>query len=106
MAGNGGAACGDGFWHFAQSEFNSVRTISLSDKLTQLLRREKARKENMRTYHGEHYATYCANNPLYIEGGSAANPAPVNPVHSGGGSNTVNFVCVRDNGTYVTSRTM
>lgn len=63
VAGNGGAACGDGFWYFSQPKFNSVRTISLSDKLTELLRREKVRQENMRTYYGEHYATYCANNP-------------------------------------------
>lgn len=106
IAGNGGAECGDGFWYFASPKFDSMRVITLSDKLTELLKREKDRQAAMREYYGEHYMVYSAESPLYFDGRKPVNPRPVNRIKPGAGQNSVNLVCVRDNGTYVTSRTM
>ena len=106
IAGNGGASCGDGFWYFANPKYDSVRVISISDKLAELLKREKARQTAMREYYGEHYMVYSADSPLFFDGRKPVNPRPVNRIRSGAGQYSVNFVCVRDNGTYITSRTM
>lgn len=106
LAANGSAACGSGYWYFEYPKYGSLRTITLSDKLTELLRREKARQAHMREYYGEHYIQYTAEHPLSYDGRAAVNAPPVNPVHEGGGGFPVNFICVRNNGTYITSRTM
>jgi len=60
----------------------------------------------MREYYGEYYTQYTAEHPLTYDGRKAVNTPPVNPVRVGGGRYPVNFVCVRGNGTYITSRTM
>ena len=106
LAANGSAACGSGYWYFEYPKYGSLRTITLSDKLTELLRREKARQAHMREYYGEHYIQYTAEHPLSYDGRAAVNAPPVNPVRAGGGGYPVNFICVRNNGTYITSRTM
>ena len=106
LAANGSAACGDGYWYFEYPKYDSLRKITLSDKLTELLRREKSRQAAMREYYGEYYTQYTAEHPLSYDGRKAVNTPPVNPVRVGSGRYPVNFVCVRDNGTYITSRTM
>ena len=78
----------------------------MSDKLTELLRREKARQTAMRQYYGEHYMVYHVDNPLYFDGRKPTTSIPINPIREGGGGYPVNFVCVRDNGTYVAERTL
>lgn len=106
LSANGSDACGDGYWYFEHPKYNSFRTISLSDNLTALLRREKARQASMREYYGEYYKQYCADYPLNFDGRAAAATPPINPVHMGSGKYPVSFVCVRNNGTYITSRSM
>ena len=106
LASNGSAECGNGYWYFSSPKYDSVRKITMSDKLTELLRREKARQAAMREYYGEHYTVYHADNPLYFDGRKPAAPLPVNAIREGGGGYPVHFVCVRDNGSYVAERTL
>ncbi len=106
LAANGTADAGNGFWYFANPKFDSIRTISISDKLAALLRREKSRQAMMQEYYGEHYTTYYADSELLYDGRKVANPIPVNIIREGGGNYPVHFICIRDDGTYISSRTM
>lgn len=106
LSSNGTASAGNGFWYFANPKYNSIRTISISDKLTELLRRAKKRQAVMREYYGEQFTTYSAEYELFFDGRKVPNPIPINAIHQGGGGCPVNFICIRDNGTYITSRTM
>lgn len=60
----------------------------------------------MKNYYGEHYTMYYTEKPLSFDGRKSPNTLPVNPIRSGSGQYPVNFICVRDNRTYITSRTM
>ncbi len=106
LAANGKADAGNGFWYFANPKFDSIRTVTVSDKLTEVLQREKKRQMQMREYYGEHYITYYSEYELFHDGRKVTNPIPVNAIREGGGNYPVNIVCVRDNGTYISSRTM
>lgn len=104
LAANGGSECGNGYWYFANPKFDSVRTLTISDSLTNLLKREKERQNTMRSYYAEHYTVYHAERPPRFDGKISVSPN--NPIHAGEGAYPVHFVCVRDNGTYISSRTM
>lgn len=100
---NGKADCGAGHWYFTTPKYKSYRTIKISDSLTELLRRERERQIENRGRYGEYYYTYFAKYPLSFNCKSTSGDIK-NPVSETAGS-LVNFVCVRENGSYTTSRT-
>lgn len=102
---NGKADCGQGYWYFSNPKYNSFRTIDLSDDLCELLKREKARQKKMQEYYGEYYIKYYSNRPLEFRGKDNSGECPPNPITKEGGY-TVNFLCVRESGEYISSRTM
>ncbi len=40
---NGTSECGDGYWYFSEPKYKSYRMIEISDKLTELLIKEKGK---------------------------------------------------------------
>lgn len=106
MMNNGTAESGEGFWYFTNPKYNSFRKIDLSDDIVRLLREEKRRQEAMKVYYGEHYNSYSATYPLAFGGvNNPANSVP-NPIEKKASGNTINFLCVRKDGTYISLRTM
>lgn len=70
-----------------------------------LLRREKEHQEAMKIYYRDYYAQYYFEYPITFWGKANQNTVAINPINTESG-NPVNFVCVRGNGTYISSRTM
>ena len=103
---NGKAECGKGYWYFTNPKYDSVRVIEISDSMTDLLRREKERQGAMRAYYGENYSTYYTIRPINIGGATPTSNVFENPINSDGIGSLINLVCVRNDGTYITSRTM
>lgn len=103
LVSNGTADCGNGYWYFTAPKCNSFRVVSISENLTELLKREQERQRQMKEYYGELYTHYYAQYPLNA---GAAQTAPINPIGNEATDNPVNFVCVRACGSYISSRTM
>lgn len=103
---NGSKLCGNGYWYFSNPKYNSFRTIYLTEHLAELLKREHERQLEMEDTYGEYYTHYYSKYKLHFS--SRANPAESinNPVSSEKSCFKVNFLCVRDNGTYYSSRSM
>ena len=102
---NGKAEHGSGYWYFTNPKYNSFRVIDISSGLTELLRREKKRQQAMRKYYGSMYASYYSEYPLAFNGKLNDKNSISNPINSNGGS-PINFVLTRENGTYISSRTI
>ena len=102
---NGSSDCGNGYWYFTNPKYSSFRTVKISDNLTELLRREKERQEAMKAYYRGYYAQYYSEHPITVGGKANQNTVAINPINAESG-NPINFVCVRGNGTYISSRTM
>lgn len=103
LVSNGTADSGNGYWYFTAPKCNSFRVVSIGDSLTELLKRERDRQNQMKTYYGEHYTNYYAQYPLLAV---QTQTAPINPIGQTETNNPVNFVCVRACGSYISSRTM
>ena len=100
---NGTADSGDGYWYFTAPKCNSYRIVSISENLTELLKREQERQKKNKEVYKEYYTYYYAQYPL----NDGTTPAtPINPIGDEITGNPVNFVCVRANGSYISSRTM
>ena len=103
---NGSTESGDGYWYFTNPKYNSFRVIDLSDDLVRLLRNEKIRQETMKNYYGENYNSYYATYPLAFDGVNNPTNAVPNPIYNTPNGNTINFLCVRQDGSYISLRTM
>ena len=101
---NGHKESGDGYWFFTNPKYNSFRKIDISDSLVALLKREYKRQEAMKIYYGDYYTKHYADTPLTFDGSSNADVNKISTDYTQG--NLVNFVCVRNNGTYISSRTL
>lgn len=100
---NGSSDSGSGYWYFSNPKCNSFRVVEMSDSLTELLKREQERQNTMRNYYGEYYKRYYAHYPISFAG---TQTVPINPICQELTDNTVNFVCVRECGSYISSRTI
>lgn len=103
---NGQSECGNGYWYFSNPKYNSFRTIDLTDSLTELLKREYERQQNMKKAYSDCYTmNYSKYKLRYL--GKANSPENIdNPVNTIESDYQINFVCVRNDGTYISSRTM
>ncbi len=105
LSANGKRDCGGGYWYFTNPKYNSFRAIDISDNLIELLKREYERQQAMKAYYSDMYTCYYAGYPLAFNGIQNAELSITNPINSKGGS-LINFIFVRENGTYISSRTM
>ena len=81
-----------GCWYFSGPKCNSYRTVDLDDELLSILSIEKERQEAAKVYFKERYARYFVDDYRHIN--SLGFGAPID------------FVCVREDGTYINLRTM
>ena len=81
-----------GCWYFSSTKHKSDRVIEMDDELFGLLSVEKQKQENARTYFGDRYTLYYTTERREI----TSNPT----------ANEIRFVFVREDGSYITPRTM
>lgn len=89
-----------GYWYFSTPKYDSFRTIDLDDTITDLLRKEKAKQEKALAYYEAEYTRYYVVEPL-----EELNTLH-NPISTEATENEIYFVCRRENGEYITPRTM
>ena len=81
-----------GCWYFSSTKFKSDRVIEMDDELFNLLSAEKQKQDNARAYFGERYTRYYTTERREITNNPTANE--------------IRFVLVREDGSYITPRTM
>lgn len=103
---NGSSECGNGYWYFCPPKYNSYRTIELSDSLIELLMRKKERQKKAKTYYAEYYTKYYSEESLIFTGQEPENPISVNRISNDDKGFPIHLVCSREDGTFITPRTM
>ena len=89
---NGKKSEDSGYWYFSNPKYNSFRTIELDEELLEILRQEKEQQEAAKMYFKERYAQYFVDEHRRI-----------NTSNNGA---QISFICAREDGTYITSRTL
>ena len=96
---NGTSECGDGYWYFSEPKYKSYRMIEISDKLTELLIKERAKQLRAKEYYALFYTNYDVDKPLTFDGKEPEFPVSVNRINKDNGGSPIHLVCVRENGT-------
>ena len=81
-----------GCWYYSSTKYKSDRVIEMDDELLCLLSAEKTKQDNARAYFGDRFAHYYETEHREI----TQEPT----------EKEVYFVCVREDGSYITPRTM
>ena len=89
---NGKKSDNCGYLYFSNPKYNSFRTIDLDDELLDILRQEKEQQEAAKAYFRERYTQCFADEHKRI--------------NTTGNGKPINLICVRENGTYITPRTL
>lgn len=89
---NGKATVNSGCWYFSSPKYNSCRVLELDDELYNLLVDEKTKQDKARAYFGDRYEKCYETVKREVSDKTTAKE--------------IRFICVRENGSYVTSRTM
>ncbi|MBE7019133.1 MAG: site-specific integrase [Ruminococcaceae bacterium] len=89
---NGKAVGNSGCWYFTSTKYKSDRVIEIDDELFTLLSAEKEKQEKAASYFADRYTHYYQTERKEIT------TAPTDK--------EIHFVCVREDGTYITPRTM
>lgn len=122
-AANGSADSGDGYWYFSEPKCKSYRTIELEDDLVELLRREKHYQHYGKARYGASWHSSFVDRSLTFGGTAPAHDQKANRIYltkpenprstniaaqqfRAEGKMEIDFVCVRENGEYISSRTM
>lgn len=82
------------YWYFSTPKYDSYRTIQIDDDLVKILKKEKETQERKAKAYLD--TEYTFN---YEEKGTRI-------INSDGKGEKINFVCIRENGTYINPRTM
>ncbi len=81
-----------GCWYFSSTKYKSDRVLEMDEELYNLLSAEKIKQDNARAYFGDRFARYYENEHREIIQEPTAKE--------------VNFICIREDGSYITPRTM
>ena len=81
-----------GCWYYSSTKYKSDRVLELDEELYHLLSAEKQKQDNARAYFGDRFARY------YETGRREITQDPT--------EKEIRFVCIREDGTYITPRTM
>ena len=96
----------NGYWYFSEPKYKSYRIIDIDDELIEIFQKEKQKQERTEEYYAEYYNKYYADEKLYYNG----NPpqfiiTPMNKITTNITENETDFVCRREDGSYITPRT-
>ena len=99
-----GTSESDGYWYFSEPKYGSYRTIEIDDILYNVLLKEYNKQEKAKDYYAEYYNRYYADSRIIYK--KEPNVPPVNKISQNVSNNEINFVCRREDGSYVSPRTM
>lgn len=98
-----GTSKSNGCWYFSSPKYNSYRTIDIDDVLIAALKKEYNKQIRAREYYAEYYNQYYCNYKMVYS--KTDNILPENKISQDKSVNIVNFVCRREDGSYVSPRT-
>lgn len=103
---NGSSEAGKGYWYFSAPKYNSYRVIEIGDELTEILKNEKDRQDRSKAYYSQRYQNYFVPFELSFNGKIPFFQISVNRLEQGTLENQIHLICVREDGSYITPRTM
>ena len=99
-----GTSKSDGYWYFSEPKYNSYRTIEIDDILLNILQKEYRKQLKAKDYYEENYEQYYCEDRLTFS--KSDYHSPINKISQNVSDNIINFVCRRENGSYISPRTM
>lgn len=101
-----GTSESNGYWYFSEPKYKSYRIIDVDDTLIEVLQKEYNKQNRAKEYYMEYYKQYYSIEKLYCNG---VVPdfiiTPMNKIVTDVTENQINFVCRREDGSYVSPRT-
>lgn len=98
-----GTSKSNGFWYFTAPKYDSYRTIEIDDTLLEVLQKERKKQLKAKDYYEEYYNRYFAKNPIVYARTKGA--MPMNKISQTKSPYEIDFVCRREDGSYVNTRT-
>lgn len=103
---NGSSQAGNGYWYFAEPKYGSYRVIDLDNTILSLLKRVKEKQLKYEEIYAEFYERYYSQYPLYYGGAASSSIQPLSIISKIPTPYEIKFVCIKENGKYVTLRDM
>lgn len=98
-----GTSISNGYWYFAEPKYRSYRTIDVDDILLKALKREHQKQLKAKDYYDEYYNQYYCDNEMIFK--KSDDVLPINRISQEETTNKVDFICRREDGSYVSPRT-
>lgn len=98
-----GTSISNGYWYFAEPKYRSYRTIDVDDILLEALKREHQKQLKAKEYYDEYYNQYYCDNEMIFK--KLDDVLPINRISQEETTNKVDFICRREDGSYVSPRT-
>jgi integrase len=105
MKSNGSNEAGNGYWYFSEPKYGSYRIIDIDDEIIELLKKEKAKQEKAEAYYEDLYQRYYVDIAMK-QGGVKPLTMQLEAQISNDGEFEVKFINRRENGSYITPRTL
>lgn len=101
-----GTSKSGGYWYFNSPKFDSYRIIDIDDTLFNALKKEKERQEYAQKFYAENYTYYYAQSKIITGGIKPEELVPAqNKISTEKTDFRINFVCRRENGTFISPGT-
>lgn len=98
-----GTSESNGYWYFSSPKYNSYRTIDIDDMLSDALKKEYNKQIRAREYYAEYYNQYYCNYKMVYS--KTDDILPENQISQDKSANVVDFICRREDGSYISPRT-
>lgn len=99
-----GTSQSNGYWYFSEPKYNSGRTIEIDDILLNILHKEYRKQLKAKDYYEENYEQYYCEDKLTFT--KSDYHTPINKISQNVSANIIDFICRRENGSYISPRTM
>ena len=99
-----GTSQSNGYWYFSEPKYNSGRTIEIDDILLNILHKEYRKQIKAKDYYEENYEQYYCEDKLTFT--KSDYHTPINKISQNVSANIIDFICRRENGSYISPRTM
>lgn len=98
-----GTSESNGYWYFSSPKYNSYRTIEIDDILIETLQKEYNKQQKAKDYYEDYYNNYYSENTMIFK--KTDEILPMNKISQNKSANIVNFICRREDGSYISPRT-
>ena len=98
-----GTSESNGYWYFSSPKYNSYRTIEIDDILIEALQKEYNKQQKAKGYYEDYYNNYYSENTMILK--KTDEILPMNKISQDKSDNIINFICRREDGSYISPRT-